>query len=72
MWTALSFILGAACSVAAGYMGMWISIRTNIRTASAATRNLNDALQTALRGGAVSGFLLSLYLYSVLLDFLEL
>lgn len=56
LWTALSFILGAACSVAAGYMGMWVSIRANIRTASAATRNLNDALQTALRGGAVSGF----------------
>ena len=55
-WTTLSFILGAACSVAAGYMGMWVSIRTNIRTAAAATRNLNDALQTSLRGGAVSGF----------------
>ncbi len=34
---------------------MWISIRTNIRTASAARTSLNDALQTALRGGAVSG-----------------
>ncbi|MBM4165966.1 MAG: sodium-translocating pyrophosphatase [Ignavibacteria bacterium] len=56
LWTSLSFILGALCSVAAGYMGMWVSIRSNIRTASAATRNLNDALQTALRGGAVSGF----------------
>jgi K(+)-stimulated pyrophosphate-energized sodium pump len=56
LWTTLSFALGAACSVAAGYVGMWTSIRTNIRTASAATRNLNDALQTALRGGAVSGF----------------
>jgi K(+)-stimulated pyrophosphate-energized sodium pump len=56
LWTTLSFVLGAACSVASGYMGMWVSIRTNIRTASAATRSLNDALQTALRGGAVSGF----------------
>ncbi|MBS4028499.1 MAG: sodium-translocating pyrophosphatase [Ignavibacteriales bacterium] len=56
LWTSLSFILGAICSVAAGYMGMWVSIRTNIRTASAATRSLNEALQTALRGGAVSGF----------------
>jgi K(+)-stimulated pyrophosphate-energized sodium pump len=55
-WTAVSFILGAVCSVAAGYIGMWISIRTNIRTAAAATKSLNDALQTALRGGAVSGF----------------
>jgi len=56
LWTSVSFILGALCSVASGYMGMWVSIRTNIRTASAATRSLNDALQTALRGGAVSGF----------------
>jgi K(+)-stimulated pyrophosphate-energized sodium pump len=54
-WTVASFALGAACSVVAGYIGMWISIRTNIRTASGATRSLNDALQTALRGGAVAG-----------------
>lgn len=55
-WTTLSFIFGAACSVASGYMGMWVAIRTNIRTAAAATKSLNGALQTALRGGAVSGF----------------
>jgi len=51
-WTTLSFVLGAACSVFAGYVGMWISIRSNIRTASAARTSLNDALRTALRGGA--------------------
>ena len=56
LWTTVSFILGAACSVAAGYMGMWVAIRTNIRTAAAATKGMNGALQTALRGGAVSGF----------------
>jgi K(+)-stimulated pyrophosphate-energized sodium pump len=55
-WTTLSFILGAGCSLAAGYMGMWIAIRSNIRTASAAMKGMNGALQTALRGGAVSGF----------------
>ena len=55
-WTTLSFVLGATCSVAAGYMGMWISIRSNIRTASEALKGINGALQTALRGGAVSGF----------------
>jgi K(+)-stimulated pyrophosphate-energized sodium pump len=37
-------------------MGMWVAIRSNIRTAAAACRNMNDALQTSLRGGAVSGF----------------
>lgn len=56
LWTTVSFVLGAACSVAAGYMGMWVAIRTNIRTAAAATKGMNGALQTALRGGAVSGF----------------
>ncbi|MBI4459076.1 MAG: sodium-translocating pyrophosphatase [Acidobacteria bacterium] len=56
LWTTLSFLFGAACSVAAGYMGMWVAIRSNIRTASAAMKDMNSALQTALRGGAVSGF----------------
>jgi K(+)-stimulated pyrophosphate-energized sodium pump len=56
LWTTLSFVFGAACSVAAGYMGMWVAIRANIRTAAGATRSMNDALQPALRGGAVSGF----------------
>jgi len=53
--TTVSFILGAACSLIAGYVGMWVSIRANIRTASAARTSLNGALQTALRAGAVSG-----------------
>ncbi|MDX2127812.1 MAG: sodium-translocating pyrophosphatase [Chloroherpetonaceae bacterium] len=56
IWTMLSFILGAASSVLAGYIGMWVAIRTNIRTAAAAIHSLNDALQVALRGGAISGF----------------
>jgi K(+)-stimulated pyrophosphate-energized sodium pump len=56
-WITLSFVLGALCSGIAGFVGMWISIRTNIRAASAATRSLNDALRVALRGGAVSGLL---------------
>ena len=54
-WITLSFVLGAACSMVAGYVGMWVSIRSNIRTASAARTSLNDALRIALRGGAVSG-----------------
>src|SRR5918999_1047895 len=54
-WTTLSFVLGAACSVVAGYIGMWGSIRANIRTASAVRSSLNDGLQIAMRGGAVSG-----------------
>ncbi|MHB8419243.1 MAG: sodium-translocating pyrophosphatase [Myxococcales bacterium] len=53
--TVASFVLGALCSAIAGYLGMWIAIRSNIRTASAARTSLNSALQIALRGGAVSG-----------------
>ena len=66
LWTTLSFVFGAASSVASGYMGMWVSIRANIRTASEARTSLNGALQTALRGGAVSGlFVVALSLLGV-------
>ncbi|MEK7377432.1 MAG: sodium-translocating pyrophosphatase [Candidatus Binatota bacterium] len=54
-WTTFSFVLGALCSVIAGYVGMWVSIRANIRTASAVRTSLNQGLRIALRGGAVSG-----------------
>jgi K(+)-stimulated pyrophosphate-energized sodium pump len=65
-WITLSFLLGAVCSVVAGYIGMWVSIRANIRTASAARTSLNDALRIALRGGAVSGlFVVSMSLLGV-------
>jgi K(+)-stimulated pyrophosphate-energized sodium pump len=57
LWITLSFVFGALCSVFAGYVGMWVSIRSNIRTAAAALSSLNDALRIALRGGAVSGLL---------------
>ena len=55
LFITVSFLLGALSSGIAGFMGMWVSIRTNIRVAAAATTSLNAALQTALRGGAVSG-----------------
>jgi K(+)-stimulated pyrophosphate-energized sodium pump len=51
----LAFLTGAVCSGVAGFLGMFVSIRANIRTASAARSSLNRALQLALRGGAVSG-----------------
>jgi H(+)-translocating pyrophosphatase len=56
-WITISFLFGAACSLFAGYVGMWISIRSNGRTAHAAGSSLNRALRIALRGGAVSGLL---------------
>jgi K(+)-stimulated pyrophosphate-energized sodium pump len=51
----ISFVTGAACSAIAGYIGMFVSIRANLRTAAAAMTSLNKALQIAMRGGAVSG-----------------
>ncbi|MEK7270316.1 MAG: sodium-translocating pyrophosphatase [Planctomycetota bacterium] len=56
-WITGSFLLGALCSVISGYVGMWVSIRSNIRTATGALSSLDLALKTALRGGAVSGLL---------------
>src|SRR5262249_31684333 len=53
--TTLSFLFGALCSGVSGYIGMFVSIRANLRTASAVRTSLNRALQLALRGGAVSG-----------------
>ena len=55
--TAIAFIVGAACSMASGIIGMFISVKANVRTASAARRSLVEAVQVAMRGGAVSGFL---------------
>src|ERR1700743_2993845 len=51
----ISFLIGAICSGFAGYTGMFVSIRTNIRAASAARSSLGQALKIALRGGAVTG-----------------
>jgi len=53
--TVIAFLVGAVCSGLAGFTGMYVSIRANIRTASAARTSLNGALQMALRGGAVTG-----------------
>ncbi|HEY7321445.1 MAG TPA: sodium-translocating pyrophosphatase [Candidatus Binatia bacterium] len=75
-WTTFSFVLGAACSVIAGYVGMWVSIRSNIRTAAAVRTSLNEGLRIAIRGGAVSGlFVVAMSLLGVgglyaLLDYL--
>lgn len=55
--TSIAFILGALCSSISGYVGMYISVRANSRAASAAGRSMNEALVTALKGGAVSGIL---------------
>jgi K(+)-stimulated pyrophosphate-energized sodium pump len=53
--TTLAFLLGATCSALSGYIGMYTSIRANVRTASAAHTSLAQALIIACRGGAVAG-----------------
>lgn len=56
--TALGFLIGAGASALAGYVGMVIAVRANVRTAQAAHQGLNAALTVAFRGGAVTGLLL--------------
>jgi K(+)-stimulated pyrophosphate-energized sodium pump len=57
--TGVAFLVGAFCSGLAGFIGMYIAVKSNVRCAAAAQRSLTEAVNVALRGGAVSGFLIT-------------
>ncbi|RJO63117.1 MAG: sodium-translocating pyrophosphatase [Dehalococcoidia bacterium] len=57
--TSVAFLVGALCSAVAGFVGMYIAVKSNVRCASAAQKSLREAVTVALRGGGVAGFLIT-------------
>ncbi|MDO9424502.1 MAG: sodium-translocating pyrophosphatase [Methylobacter sp.] len=53
--TALCFVVGAIASASAGYLGMYVAVRANVRTAAAAGRNLHEGLRVAFGSGSIMG-----------------
>lgn len=57
MWTAIGFIIGTIGSALAGFVGMWVTVRANVRTTQAASKGLQEALTLSFKGGSVTGIM---------------
>lgn len=55
VWTSIGFIIGTVGSALAGFVGMWVTVRSNVRTTQAASKGLQAALGLAFKGGSVTG-----------------
>ncbi|MBI2057479.1 MAG: sodium-translocating pyrophosphatase [Candidatus Yanofskybacteria bacterium] len=58
-WTAVGFVVGAVASLLAGYIGMFVAVKSNVRVAEAAKKGIKEAFQLSFKGGSVTGFLVA-------------
>lgn len=71
--TSGSFLIGAFCSAIAGYAGIWVSVRANVRVAACAGSDYNKALQICFRGGAFAAIVnVALAIFGISLLYLGL
>jgi K(+)-stimulated pyrophosphate-energized sodium pump len=57
IWSAVGFLIGTVGSALAGFVGMWVTVRANVRTTQAASKGLQQALTLSFKGGSVTGIM---------------
>ncbi len=57
IWSAIGFLIGTVGSAMAGFVGMWVTVRANVRTTQAASKGLQNALTLSFKGGSVTGIM---------------